>query len=213
MEEPNAGGSVDDPPMPLLVAHDTRRSTKNALRHSVFNVVRKVADWRSEPTSKQGRPEELSIASSKSGPSEDETQNNTPSNSNGTHYLLTSLTLFTTHEPCIMCSMALLHSRVKEIIFVHPMDETGGCGWGSGRGTCVPRLPGVNHRYNILRWKVGRRFDIEKSLPDAGGRDVSEVRQELGLIPRQVGTMEVSEIDEKQEDQWFKIKIPEDLDA
>ena len=163
MEEPNAGGSVDDPPMPLLVAHDTRRSTKNALRHSVFNVVRKVADWRSEPTSKQGRPEELSIASSKSGPSEDETQNNTPSNSNGTHYLLTSLTLFATHEPCIMCSMALLHSRVKEVFYLFPMDATGGCGGVA----CLPKLEGVNHRFGIGRWKdvyLGDGIQVDDSL-------------------------------------------------
>ena len=66
---------------------------------------------------------------------------------NGSHYLLTSLTLFTTHEPCIMCSMALLHSRVKEVFYLIPM-KTGGCG-GS---TCLPKLDGVNHRFGISRW-------------------------------------------------------------
>jgi tRNA-specific adenosine deaminase 3 len=58
--------------------------------------------------------------------------------------------MFVTHEPCIMCAMALLHSRVKEVIYLQPSPGTGGCG-GS---VCVPGLEAVNHRYDILRWKT-----------------------------------------------------------
>jgi tRNA-specific adenosine deaminase 3 len=70
---------------------------------------------------------------------------------NGQNYLLTSRTLFTTHEPCIMCSMALLHSRVKEIFYIYPMEKTGGC----GGGVTVPAGKGVNHRFGIWRMKQG----------------------------------------------------------
>ena len=70
---------------------------------------------------------------------------------NGTNYLLSDLTFFVTHEPCIMCSMALLHSRVKEVIYIYPMSETGGCG-GS---VCLPILKGVNHRFSICQWRSG----------------------------------------------------------
>ena len=73
---------------------------------------------------------------------------------NGTNYLLTDLTFFITHEPCIMCSMALLHSRVKEVIYLYPMSETGGCG-GS---VCLPTLKGVNHRFSICQWRNGSQF-------------------------------------------------------
>jgi len=41
-------------------------------------------------------------------------------------YLCLKLEVFTTHEPCIMCSMALVHSRVGKVIFKHRMPQTGG---------------------------------------------------------------------------------------
>jgi len=79
---------------------------------------------------------------------------------NGTNYLLTNLTFFITHEPCIMCSMALLHSRVKEVIYLYPMSRTGGCG-GS---VCLPSLKGVNHRFSICQWQSSNQLFSHDSL-------------------------------------------------
>ncbi|KAK0201687.1 cytidine deaminase-like protein [Desarmillaria ectypa] len=118
-------------------ASDTRTSTRHPLRHCVPNLVRDIVDRYHE-------------ARRRSSPPLDSVKN-------GTNYLLTSLSLFITHEPCVMCSMALLHSRVKEVFYLIPMEKTGGC----GGLTCLPTLPGVNHRFTIWRWRDGD-LDIDR---------------------------------------------------
>ncbi|KAE8204770.1 hypothetical protein A4X06_0g995 [Tilletia controversa] len=94
-------------------AHDTRISSNHPLRHAVLNIIRAVADGRAA----------LKIRSDKLAELEQDGISNLPTQAdsipaeqfdegvsapaapaapagNGTDYLLSSLTLFTTHEPC-----------------------------------------------------------------------------------------------------------------
>jgi len=151
-----------------FVAHDTRKSTRHPLRHAVINTIRKVADSATA----------LSNDGTKSNASaEIQDQGIDGLNSlqkNERSYLLTSLTLFTTHEPCVMCSMALLHSRVKEVIYLYPMSQTGGC----GSITCLPTLKGVNHRYSIAQWKPDGHEDdliIDRDTTDIDYKKLLEL--------------------------------------
>ncbi|MBP6299209.1 MAG: tRNA adenosine(34) deaminase TadA [Arenimonas sp.] len=44
------------------------------------------------------------------------------------NYRLLDTTLYVTLEPCAMCAMALVHARVKRLIFATKDSKTGACG-------------------------------------------------------------------------------------
>jgi len=153
-----------------VVVSDTRNSSKHPLRHAVLNLIREVASLTtSHPypqvqefdtipvsgiSSNFFRPNSTSTLESPSFYSPQDLTHQAVASTkeplqNGESYQLTNRTLYITHEPCIMCTMALVHARVKEVVFIHSMPTTGGCG-----GTVlVPELKTVNHRFNVWRWK------------------------------------------------------------
>jgi tRNA-specific adenosine deaminase 3 len=91
-----------DTPVLLSQAHDTRTLSSNPLEHAVMNVISHVANL-------------------------DKT-NTRPSGLRKSDYLLTGLTVFMTHEPCLLCSMALLHSRISTLVYVRDSPGAGGAG-------------------------------------------------------------------------------------
>jgi tRNA(adenine34) deaminase len=61
-------------------------------------------------------------------------------------YRLTGTTLYVTLEPCVMCAAALVHARVRRVVF-GAWDPRGG---GAGSLTNVFTLPGLNHRVDVF---------------------------------------------------------------
>eukprot|EP00927_Polykrikos_kofoidii_P025710 TRINITY_DN23053_c0_g1_i3.p1 TRINITY_DN23053_c0_g1~~TRINITY_DN23053_c0_g1_i3.p1 ORF type:complete len:322 (-),score=40.54 TRINITY_DN23053_c0_g1_i3:96-947(-) len=63
-------------------------------------------------------------------------------------YLCQDCEVVTTHEPCIMCSMALVHSRVRLVAYRTPDPDFGGLGGKLSLHTCQS----LNHQFRVLRW-------------------------------------------------------------
>lgn len=84
---------------------------------------------------------------------------------NMTSYLCLNYDVYTTHEPCSMCSMALVHSRIKRCIFVRPMAMTGALLPNSGDGYCMHNNKILNSQYEVFQW-LGGEFDNIPELPD-----------------------------------------------
>jgi len=61
-------------------------------------------------------------------------------------YRLTDTTLYVTLEPCPMCAMAIVHARVRRLVF-GAWDPRAGA---AGSMTDVFGLPGLNHRVDVF---------------------------------------------------------------
>jgi len=61
-------------------------------------------------------------------------------------YRLTGTTLYVTLEPCIMCAAALVHARVKRVVFGAWDAQVG----GAGSLIEVFTLSGLNHRVDVF---------------------------------------------------------------
>ena len=61
-------------------------------------------------------------------------------------YRLTDTTLYVTLEPCPMCAMAIVHARVRRVVF-GAWDPRAGA---AGSMTDIFALPGLNHRVDVF---------------------------------------------------------------
>ena len=62
-------------------------------------------------------------------------------------YICTGHWAFLSHEPCMMCSMALLHSRVDRVFYSVPSPARGAL----ESVVKLHTLPGINHRYEVFK--------------------------------------------------------------
>ncbi|CAI4046810.1 hypothetical protein SKDZ_12G3460 [Saccharomyces kudriavzevii ZP591] len=76
-----------------------------------------------------------------------------------TAYLCLDYDVYLTHEPCSMCSMALVHSRVRRVIFLAQMQRTGCLKVTSGDGYCMNDNKQLNSKYEALQW-VGEEYPV-----------------------------------------------------
>ena len=154
-------------------ALDQRIVRRNPLKHAAIDAVSRVSVLR---TLDRSHPS-LSPTST------------TPPPTNGSDYLLTSLSLFTLHEPCVYCTMALLHSRVREIFFLLPSPGRGACcgsqldppsrcdGGQDGGMYALQEQKGLNHSFTVWRWMA----DQLRSAEGEKGERVEDLAREFDL--------------------------------
>lgn len=71
-------------------------------------------------------------------------------------YLCFGLEIYVTHEPCAMCSMAILHSRFGRIVFGERLPLTG--------GIAVDPIKTGSHRYGVLNYGLFWRPELNWKL-------------------------------------------------
>lgn len=75
------------------------------------------------------------------------------------NYLCLDFDVYTTHEPCSMCSMALIHSRIKRCIFIQNMSKTGSFSPTSGNAYCMHANKKLNSKYEVFQW-IGTEYQV-----------------------------------------------------
>lgn len=71
-------------------------------------------------------------------------------------YLCNGLDVITNIEPCLMCTMAMIHSRVRRMICTRTNDRNGGCSLHS-----LHDNPSLNHRFQAYSGLCSKEFAQE----------------------------------------------------
>ena len=130
----------------VIYAIDTRSDVGCLpLDHSIMNGINKVALRRLDRR-KMGN---------------EENNKDNKDNEDNTAYLCLDYDVYTTHEPCSMCAMALIHSRVKRCIFIRQMERTGALLPTSGDGYCMHSNKRLNSKYEVFKW-IGDEYNVPK---------------------------------------------------
>ena len=90
------------------------------------------------------------------------------------NYRLPECELYVTLEPCAMCAMALVHARIKRVVFATPDPKTG----AAGSVTNLFAIPQLNHHTEIVGGVLAepaaamlRRFFAERRAEQKALRD------------------------------------------
>lgn len=133
----------------VAVAGDARADTKNPLGHAVMRAIAFVA---AKIRQARGLPvDKIPLCLSSI-----EAEYYSKHDSRADGYLCLNLEIYLTHEPCVMCSMAILHSRFSRVVFAQPMPQTGGLianPRGNNPGYGLFWRPALNWKFLVWQWR------------------------------------------------------------
>lgn len=124
------------------IKHDTR-AKNDPIDHSIMNCISEIAQQESERRHKQAF--------------KDKSSNN---------YLCLDYHVYTSHEPCTMCSMALVHSRISQLVYLKPSPKTGGIGKNSGNKEMIHISCSLNWKFEAFHYQDENLNALIKSMPE-----------------------------------------------
>lgn len=129
--------AIVNPENDKLIASSFDKREDHPLHHSIMNCITKVSEIE---TAKRLR------------------------DSSSKHYLCLGYHVYTTHEPCTMCSMALIHSRIGRLIYINQMSLTGALNPESGDHYCINNHKSLNSSFEAWEWL--KKVDIPSINPE-----------------------------------------------
>ncbi|KAF8771665.1 putative inactive tRNA-specific adenosine like protein [Argiope bruennichi] len=138
----------------IAIAHDRRKS--HPIQHAVMVAVDLVAQsqgggsWNinsehvsHKPFSKEEMEDKIAKIK-ESNPDKDAVKTALP-------YLCTGYDIYVSREPCVMCAMALVHSRIRRVFYAHRSPR------GALESQCKLHLQdGLNHHYEVFRVQLAK---------------------------------------------------------
>lgn len=110
---------IVDPVTNTIVGSGVDGSQEHPLKHPIFNAVQEVADWQQSTWYRNDtvlHGKESALKRVLNQPSALDTGDRA-SHADLPPYLCTGYDCYVLHEPCTMCAMALVHSRLRRIIY------------------------------------------------------------------------------------------------
>lgn len=123
------GAAIVDPTNGRIVARSGDFRSKHPIKHAIMCAVDNVAMTQGGGAWRCTKSTNTSTNHNKTGP-----------------YLCTGYDVYVTREPCVMCAMALVHSRARRVFYGYSR-LTGG---GLGSSVSVHLLNGINHRFEVF---------------------------------------------------------------
>lgn len=124
------GAVVVDPTNGQTIARSSDFRSEHPVKHAIMCAVDNVAMTQGGGAwVRAGSADVSSAVRDKTGP-----------------YLCTGYDVYVTREPCVMCAMALVHSRARRVFYGYSRPADGGLGGLVN----VHLLDGINHRFDVF---------------------------------------------------------------